>query len=529
MKLKNVTHFFVIFNILVCTSFMPYVSALMGENGNIAGDAESSDIILRSKLNNVQPAHANSPTAETHTVCAALSCDYQLIQDAIGGASSGDTLDLSDETYTEIIDITKNITILGEGSELTIIQAAGDGTSATERVIDINIGVNVTIEGVTIRYGNGGWGGGIRSQGNLTITHSIVISNTANDYGGGIYNLASSMGTSATLNIIGSTIHGNSTGIGGGGIYNLGNYGEAIVNLSDSTVSGNTAGSSGGGIYNHGRDGTATIKLVRTAVNGNSSLPFGGGGISNFADNGGADADLDIIDSTVDNNSASHGGGIYVQSGGGSIHVNLDKSTISNNEATVNGGGIYGYALSGDCSITLTNVTISGNSAISGGGVYHWGGASGTANLNIIASTISTNTASFLYGGVYNTVVVGGSGSAAITMTHSILGNNTGGDCHNNAGAVFNNNEYNIIESDTGSCGTSFFAGDPGLGPLQDNGGPTYTHALLEGSQAIDAIPQTSCLLTNDQRGVMRPLGYGCDIGAFEYEEYVLFLPLIYR
>jgi hypothetical protein len=54
------------------------------------------------------------------------------------------------------------------------------------------------------------------------------------------------------------------------------------------------------------------------------------------------------------------------------------------------------------------------------------------------------------------------------------------------------------------------------LGPLQDNGGPTFTQALLPGSPAIDAIPLVDCTLTEDQRGVARPNGNGCDIGAYE-------------
>ena len=59
---------------------------------------------------------------------------------------------------------------------------------------------------------------------------------------------------------------------------------------------------------------------------------------------------------------------------------------------------------------------------------------------------------------------------------------------------------------------------DPLLGPLQDNGGPTQTHALLAGSPAIDAALLANCPAT-DQRGVSRPQGPGCDIGAFELEQ----------
>ena len=81
---------------------------------------------------------------------------------------------------------------------------------------------------------------------------------------------------------------------------------------------------------------------------------------------------------------------------------------------------------------------------------------------------------------------------------------------------------YNI-ESPGNTCGfdpdgTTVDVPDPMLGPLQDNGGPTETHALLPGSPALDQIPAVDCEVTEDQRGVARPQGPACDVGAFELE-----------
>ena len=107
-----------------------------------------------------------------------------------------------------------------------------------------------------------------------------------------------------------------------------------------------------------------------------------------------------------------------------------------------------------------------------------------------------------------------------MTLRNSIVSGNTAatpsGDCAGSITSLGHN-----LASDA-SCA---FAGagdlnstDPSLGPLQNNGGETETHALLAGSPAIDAVPLAFCTLPTDQRGVARPQGTGCDMGAFEVE-----------
>jgi len=176
---------------------------------------------------------------------------------------------------------------------------------------------------------------------------------------------------------------------------------------------------------------------------------------------------LDVSNSTFTNNSASYGGGIYNYSGEATIR----NSTIHGNDATIKGGGIY----NNNATTTVLNSTVSGNDAASGGGIF-----------NEFGEVHLSNT------------IVANSGS--------------GGDCSSYNG--LSTNTHNLIED--GSC-SPYLSGDPLLGPLADNGGPTQTMALLAGSPAIDAGDDGTCEST-DQRGVSRPQGAHCDIGAFEAE-----------
>ena len=154
-----------------------------------------------------------------------------------------------------------------------------------------------------------------------------------------------------------------------------------------------------------------------------------------------------------------------------------------------------------------SHACISGNSSADGGGVWSWG------TLTIQDSTLSGNSANS-GGGIY--YIYG-----KLEAINTIVANSpSGGDCN----IPISDGGHNISSDDT--CGFDPANGsmpntDPLLGPLQDNGGPTWTQALLWGSPAIDAGENNSCPPT-DQRGVLRPLdGNGdgiamCDIGSFE-------------
>jgi len=191
---------------------------------------------------------------------------------------------------------------------------------------------------------------------------------------------------------------------------------------------------------------------------------------------------------------------------GGGIHnageLTLGNVTVYSNSATGDGGGIYNTG-----TLNLTNGTLSANSAGNrGGGLFS--GAAG--DLTITHGTFSANSATVDGGNLYN--------AGTIDMVHTILADAVAGGDWSDSGAITANTD-NLVED--GSQGAAF-SGDPGLGPLQDNGGGTLTHALPFGSPALNMLAPADCPLSADQRGIARPQGEQCDIGAFETVIYTL-------
>ena len=201
----------------------------------------------------------------------------------------------------------------------------------------------------------------------------------------------------------------------------------------------------------------------------------------------------------IQNGRTALGGGIFA----GSDTLTLNNSSVINNVATDSGGGILL-----DGFLTLNNSTISGNKASSnGGGVWF---SYGTLALNINNSTITDNSAN-QGGGLF--IASPDSGM----IGNSIIANNTaatGPDCL----GTINTSDHNII-GNTSDCTVTAGTGDQfNVNPLISAYplGVSAYHALLDGSPAIDAGDPTTCLST-DQRGVSRPQGVACDIGAYEY------------
>ena len=306
----------------------------------------------------------------------------------------------------------------------------------------------------------------------LTITNGI-------GYGGGIFN-------EGTLTITNSTFSENIGDTYGGGIYNQGS-----LNIVNSTFSNNEAVSTGGGIYTLG-----SLTITNSTFSHNAASV--GGGVYN-------QAPMTITNSTFFNNAAdTWGGGVYNQA-----PMTITNSTFSGNEATW-GAGIVNRDM-----LTITNSTFSDNAADNkGGGIYYIEGT-----LTITNSTFSGNSAGSEGGGIF-------SNYTAATLKNTIIANSpSGGDCAAGSGSAITANAYNL-DTD-GSCGdaTTSTAAGIRLGALADNGGPTYTMALGSGSSAIEAGTNIDCPDT-DQRGVTRPIGFSCDIGAYEAEVALLFTPL---
>ncbi len=305
--------------------------------------------------------------------------------------------------------------------------------------------------------------------------------------------------------------------------------GETVA-LSDLTISGGsitvTADVAGAGIQNSG-----ALTLMNSIVRGNTATVQshnGVGGILNFHA-----ASLTLVNSTVSGNSASAPalfstavGGIFNACCGD--RLTLTNSTVSGNSASAPSDAFGGILNSGPEILALTNTTVSGNSASAPGGAGAFASAVGGISnsggtLTLTSSTLSGNSVSEPNGGFLPPV--GGVSDffgGTLMIANSLIALQSGGP---NCFGPSSDNGYNL--DDGTSCGFStanhsLSNTDPLLDPagLQNNGGPTQTIALLPGSPATDAIPPgvNGCgtTITTDQRGVTRPQGAGCDIGAFE-------------
>jgi len=235
--------------------------------------------------------------------------------------------------------------------------------------------------------------------------------------------------------------------------------GETIT-ISGLTIRNGHAGTTGGGIDN---ENDAILTITNCTVSSNTA------GLGGGVFNGGT---LTIASTTISRNSASTGGGTY-NDGGGTLTVT--NSTFSGNTATPSGGGIFNINI-----FTLTNSTFSGNSAGFGGGIYNLGTVQiGDTILNM--SHISS--------------------SGTVRSLGYNLSSDDGGGFLTGPGDQINSN--------------------PLLGPLQNNGGPTFTHELLPGSPAIDAgDPNFTPPPFFDQRGpgFDRVVNGRIDIGSFEVQ-----------
>jgi beta-glucanase (GH16 family) len=260
-----------------------------------------------------------------------------------------------------------------------------------------------------------------------------------------------------------------------------------------------------GGILNNG-----SLTLDHSTVSGNVMATDagdywqGGGGIYN-----GDSATLNLIDSSVSNNQAGwSGGGIYSFF---NTTTTIVRSTISGNVSNDVGGGIRSLG-----NMTITNSTISGNTATGwhGGAIFQTDG-----DITITNSTIANNVAPDWAPSTLFTGQFGGGFVPTLTLTNSIITGNQWYACEKFASGTTGNvisGGHNLIQDD--SCNptpSDKIVWDALIDPLADNGGPTLTHALQTGSPAIDAADDTACPAI-DQRGVTRPQGPHCDIGAFE-------------
>ena len=433
-----------------------------------------------------------APAATTWTVTSTADDpnDTTTLRGAINAAASGDTIDLTSVTGTIVLTngqlfVAPNLTIKGPGASKLAI--SGNNSS---RVFDIGADAIVMISGLTIKSGSADTGGGIRNTGTLTLTSSTISGNSATSglrVGGGIYNFPGK-----TLTVTNSTLSGNSA-FAGGGIF-IDQYGGS-VSVSNSTLSGNSA-TIGGGIYNWGGTLTVDNSVLSGNLAGTADILGSGAGIYNVNLYSHV-ASTTVSNSTLSGNSIASGptGG----SQGGSALTNWSEMTVTSSTLSGNSGNSGSMWNNG--TLLVTNSTFSGN------------------DLVILNQTVMNFTSSTLSGngnGILNGV------NGTVTLKNTILANNPARNCLNSG--TITSQDHNI--SDDTTCAIYLiqpndFAPhtDAGLdlAGLKDNGGPTETIALLPTSVAVNAInPSSDCSVSTDQRGVSRPQGTYCDIGAFE-------------
>jgi hypothetical protein len=436
--------------------------------------------------------------------CTPASCSLrQAITKANDGTDATDTINLpGGQGYAlagfagDLRVTAHTVNIVGTGASPSVIVGGG-----IARVLTVQgASTDVTLTNISITGGQDPTGGGIFSSAKLTLVNSDVSGNTAvgsnpNSPGQGAGIAISSTGQ---LAVIGSTVKNN-------------------------TAQGSsTSGSLGGGIHSEG----GKVDVTRSVITGNvtqagGSLASAGAGIfNNF------NGTLTVDQSVVSNNTAN-GGSQYGGAGGGIFNqgtaTTVTASTITANVAKggtaggskANGAGLY----SNNGRVVVANSTISANTAQAGTGGNPGGNGAGifsqATQLELTDVTLSANQAPGLGSSGGSLYMNGGSVSFRDTI---VAGGSaiTGSNCFTETAAPVTATGRNLESTD--QCGLTagdIKSADPLLGPLQDNGGATPTQALLAGSPAIDAAPTAGCQAT-DQRGLARPQGPGCDIGAYE-------------
>lgn len=424
--------------------------------------------------------------------CVPGDCSLREAVIAANGAPGADEILVLSGTYsltipgrgenaaaTGDLDLTGDVTITGAGAGQTIVSAS----AAADRAFQV-LTATVTIAGMTIRGGGPDvcpvyapvfdrGGGGIFSAGTLTVSAGVVEDNWACEQGGGIY-------AQGSLTLLDSTVRGNYLSWS----YGAGVNGSGVARIERSAILSNTVDAvmwdvGGGGIAFSG-----TLAVAESLVAGNMAATDVGLG-----------------------QDRAQGGGIYLRGGA----LVMTNTTVSLNRVDV--------ALGFPGSLQQS----------AGGGLY----VAATAELNnvTIASNQAAGEVNVLGGGVH-------AGAGAVALRNSLLAGNavsSGGSGPDCAGTLLSR-DYNLIADLTGcdltgATAHTLISCDPLLGPLHDNGGGSWTHALLAGSPARERGDDATCAPT-DQRGVPRPQGFACDIGAFEAEiVYVarMLLPVAWR
>ena len=451
------------------------------------------------------------------------------------------------------IDNGAKVTINGAGRTSTTVDADDN-----DRAFTVQAGAGLSLAGLTIANGQpqtdvgigcGICGGGIWNQGALALSGVTITASNGNDAGGAIYSRAGStvsvtdsaftfdsselggaiLTSAKSTRIAGSTFSANVAFRQGGAIQTQ----AGAVNINSSTFSGNVSGSSAGAIEelsnskmtvddssfvnNSSTSVAGAIDDVDTPTTSVTNSRF----VGNTAESSGA---LDVLaaggkvtlsgDEFDDNNAAVNAVGAVFQ---------IDSFTVSNSSFVGNHGGFGAVFQLSNGAISMTNVTMTHNSSSGIGGALLFNAAE-PLPVSLTNVTIADNSAAPGGGGGITDASQMMTGSGATGVHNTIIADNTGGDC-----GVWSPGSRRVpaavdagfnLDSDgtcfKGDAKTDKVGVDPLLGAPADNGGSVLTDALMPGSPAIDGGSNTGCPAT-DARGITRPQGASCDIGAYEF------------
>ncbi len=454
-----------------------------------AGLCACATAIISTALSGVADASAIVVTSTADSGAGSL-------REALIGSNPGDTIRIptpGDYQVTSAeLAVTKNVSIEGSGRTVRIV---GDGDN---RVFNVTAG-NVTLSDLTVT------GGGLSGP----VVH-----------GGGIINAAGTL-LLRDVTVTGNSVSNSSGGIpAGGGVFNE----AGTLQIVDSTISANTAAVTpkGGGVPEGGgvANEMGSVTITRSSITGNTASIAEPGGVPEGAGVESSSGALTIADSAVSANTAIGGS---VAEGGGIVALNtttvINGATVSGNVASEIGASTIGEAggiLQSKGSLSLLNSTITANSATGefseAGGLQARETSAVITNSTIVANVVSG--AKSAGGNVQarekatvrpqNTIIAAGTGT-------------TGPNCSVEPESAIQSQGHNLdsLNDCSFTAAGDLVNADPLIAPLGINGGPTQTMALASSSPAIDAADGAACPPT-DQRGVLRPAGTGCDIGAFE-------------
>ncbi len=441
-----------------------------------------------------------SSSAATITVTSATESGPGSLRDLIGAAAAGDVIQFDASLNGQVIllasqiNVTRALTIEGPGADKITIS----GGSRT-RIFSATAPLALT--GLTLKNGLGDGGALFVMRARASVVECTFTDNAApNGQGGAIYN------PSSPVDLSHCTFSGNTaSGFGLGGAFS--GSPNAPVTMTDCIFSKNSA-HDGGAIF-----ADAQLTLVRCIFTGNS-IPTDGiaGAVFN-------EYPTFINGCVFTGNSAGEGGaGGALFLADGTIRDSLIAGNAigSTSQAAAQGGGIWNFG-----TLKIQNSTVANNTSgahSQGAGIYNDG------VLILDNSSVSGNSAgeSSSGGGIFNDDDDG----ASVSVANTIIARNSAPAGPDISG-TFASRGFNLIgntEGNIGATASDLVNINPQLGPLQDNGGPTATMALLPGSPALDhGDPAFDPIAFNppmmaDQRGGPRLEAGGLDIGAYEAE-----------